>query len=640
MMRPMNRPSFSQSLVTNSARLALGSLVAIAACSPHSPALMKTSAQAQSLQTPNPPSAHGVSSAGSPSSKVAQPKPAPVDIAPAIHAAAPLVDAALTGAGERVAGWWAPLAAQPDYHVLLDPARTFTRPLSIGVVDAGTLLNAAQLEVEGEFHSVIERHRARHTQFATPALIAAIKDAARRVSEVLPGPKLRVGNMSVKGGGRIRWSRSHRTGRDADLAFYCLNKKTGEPVLAPDLLTFDARGQARERPDLVFDTARNWQLAKALLEHPTVDVQWLFLSIPLKDMLLRHAEEIGEDPELIARAAQVMQQPSHSLPHDDHFHLRITCPEADRLEGCLDMGPRWEWVNWHTTALQARSLALAKAFDAPDTATRIAALDLLQRIHSPFAPELALMAARRETDPVVREHALKVATSVPPGSLGAIVQAMRFVDEPNVVLSEKTVAYQILRRSVDPLALDTLKTRAIDPQLDLAERVLAANAMIHYMTPDLVPYLIEQMKSQPAEVAAQFAVTLRRITNHSQGLDWQALARTQDADKRQQTMQAWDDWWQKNQAFTREEWVQKGFQSHGLGPSGAPLDMRAVGTLIAMLTTAPDYVVYNANQQLAQITGRWAPLEAWDNKRLHAYWTKWWSWWRKYHPDHLAMLSR
>ena len=52
-----------------------------------------------------------------------------------------------------------------------------------------------------------------------------------------------------------------------------------------------------------------------------------------------HAEEIGEPPELIARARRALHQPGDSARHDDHMHVRVYCSEADRAYGCVDMGP-------------------------------------------------------------------------------------------------------------------------------------------------------------------------------------------------------------------------------------------------------------------------------------------------------------
>src|SRR5262249_42060405 len=39
-----------------------------------------------------------------------------------------------------------------------------------------------------------------------------------------------------------------------------------------------------------------------------------------------------------------MQQPSDSLPHDDHLHLRTTCAPDEVVRGCEGGGPYWPWL--------------------------------------------------------------------------------------------------------------------------------------------------------------------------------------------------------------------------------------------------------------------------------------------------------
>ncbi len=547
-----------------------------------------------------------------------QPEP-PVDLAPAEHAADSALADAVRAAGERVDGWWKPLPDQPSYAKLLDPDRQLDAPLSMGTVGTGELLNAVELPPESKYYSVIERHRHHHTQYGTRALVALIKQVARQVAKASPGAKLRLGNMSRKHGGDIPWSSSHNSGRDADLAFFCKRKKDGVSVPAPDLLKFDASGVAIKRPDLVFDVARNWQLVKALLTNGKVGIQWIFVSNGLKKLLLDYARKHGVASELVARAEKVLHQPTDAPPHNDHFHLRITCPLHDRLEGCLDYGPRWTWVNWHYHALLARSMALARAFHAPKVATRVRALDFLDRIRSPFAPELALLAALHDPSDQVRKRALEVAADVPTWSGAAVYEALQFVGQARFSVDEKAYAYSILRRSVDKMALEPLEKRVADTSLSVDERVLAAHALVHYMEPKLVPFLLDQMSSQPPQVAATLAITLRRVTNRSEQMDWSSG----DATARSAALGKWKSWWKKHKDFGRDDWLEEGFVAQGF--QGKDLfDVNAVADLIGFLHRGPDYVAYNANLTLKRITGRWAPLEAWDNAHLYRYWSRWW----------------
>jgi penicillin-insensitive murein endopeptidase len=543
----------------------------------------------------------------------------PVELGPVKTAASTAVDQAVSRAGERVIGWWKPLPEQPDFETLLDPERQIAHSLSIGTVSNGKLLNAAQIPFDSDVHSVIERHRSRNTHFGSPALIEAILHGAKAVGEEFPGSKLRLGNMSVRDGGDITWSRSHNSGRDADLAFFCKRKEDGEPVVAPGLLKFDANGEAVDRPDLVFDTARNWKLAEALLTHEEVDIQWLFVSNPLKELMLAHAREKGVSDEILARAEKVLHQPTGALPHNDHFHLRITCPKSDRVEGCLDFGPRWEWVDWHYDELLARSMAIAGALRQPKVETRVRALNFLERIRSPYAPELALAAALHEESDEVRKRALEVATAIPNWSAAAVGAASRFIEQDRFSLTEKTFAYEVLRRSVDELAIEPLKRRITDSQISEQERALAARSLVHFMEPELVPFLMEQLAQQPKSIAAELAVVLRRVTNRSENVDWSNI----EDEAKKKALADWRTWWESHHDVERDVWLEEGFIAHGFG-SDDIFAISAVGVLLPMLETTPEHVAYNINLTIKRITGRWAPLEAWDYARLYRYWSKWW----------------
>ena len=45
----------------------------------------------------------------------------------------------------------------------------------------------------------------------------------------------------------------------------------------------------------------------------------------------------------LRRVDWILRQPADAAPHDDHFHVRVFCEDPDRLEGCLDRAPFWEY---------------------------------------------------------------------------------------------------------------------------------------------------------------------------------------------------------------------------------------------------------------------------------------------------------
>jgi penicillin-insensitive murein endopeptidase len=182
----------------------------------------------------------------------------------------------------------------------------------------------------------------RGLRYATPELIELLEEAAASVAKRYPGPRLGVGNLSRRRGGRIRFSRSHQSGRDADLAFYVTDAR-GRTVEPRDFVKINARGRGRR--DLRFDVERNWALVEALLSSERAKIQWLLISRPLRRRLLAYAKATRAPAAILARARHVLHQPRWALPHDDHLHVRIYCSPRDVVRGCRDTGPRWPWVS-------------------------------------------------------------------------------------------------------------------------------------------------------------------------------------------------------------------------------------------------------------------------------------------------------
>jgi penicillin-insensitive murein DD-endopeptidase len=233
--------------------------------------------------------------------------------------------------------------------------------LARGYCNDGHLVNAVRLPPQGDGYLVPATWQKRGNNWGTDELVALVVRAARRVQEESPGSVLYVGDFSQQNGGASRYHHSHQTGRDADLIFYALDD-TGAAQKPPTAMyRFGDDGWTQKGPRLHFDVVREWLLVRALLEDPVVDVQHLFISAPLRQMLLDHAEKLGEPRELVERARLILQQPIDALPHDDHLHVRIFCPVSDRALGCRDRGPL-RWFKKTYKYLTARKLVA----DLPD----------------------------------------------------------------------------------------------------------------------------------------------------------------------------------------------------------------------------------------------------------------------------------
>lgn len=510
-----------------------------------------------------------------------------------------------------------------SYQQLLMAWQNPTGSLSAGTTSRGHLLGSKELPIEGPHHVIIARARPRNTRYGHPTMLALLMHASAYVSRTHPDAVLAIGNIAYKNGGDIRWSVSHNSGRDADLAFYVRDAMTGEAVdAAPDLMMFDDEGKSTDQVGYLFDVERNWQLVRGLLDkHDTIQIQYIFVSDGLKALLLTHALEIGEPEEVIAMANDVLRQPAEALPHDDHFHLRLACDLEDRLRGCVDSGPRWSWGNWHEEELTAATHAMIPALRDPDVDVRLAALDFIRAIDSPVGVEFALGLAAYNDNPLVREKAMDVATSFYTTTGSALITAEHLILHPETDLSTRARLYALLRKSRNEIIIDFVLSQLADPHLDASEKVYAARALGHHMKPSLIPHLLTHLTTQTAPaVRAELATVLRRIANRSEAIDWE---RASEPD-RTLAIAKWEQWWHENRSTPREAWLVQGFvQSLSLEPEHA-LSPDAIAPMIDAIPDAPDYLLYNINRSLRHITGKWSSLEQSNNSKLHTMWSKWW----------------
>ncbi|MFT5434201.1 MAG: penicillin-insensitive murein endopeptidase [Myxococcota bacterium] len=199
---------------------------------------------------------------------------------------------------------------------------------SIGHPFTGRLKNASRMPRYGEHHELLPRTAHRQYVYAVDELVDGLTKVAAelRVNDA-DAARLVIGNMSRRSGGDIHCSRSHNTGRDADLGLFTLDT-SGRSVRAR-YHRFGKNGRSLEAGGRYrFDVPRNWRLIKALLTTEAFDVQWLILNPHLERMVLEHARAIGEPEALVALADAVIELPSYANLHRNHLHLRIGCPDG------------------------------------------------------------------------------------------------------------------------------------------------------------------------------------------------------------------------------------------------------------------------------------------------------------------------
>jgi len=198
--------------------------------------------------------------------------------------------------------------------------------LSVGSPTNGWQIRAKKLKSTGELW--IQKKSVPYS-YGHPALVLMLHRTAKQMARQTPGSVLLVGDLSREYGGPLSGHRSHQSGRDADVGFFVTDDK-GRPLNSQKLRIFDSQGRARDGSGLRFDDYRNWLLVQTWLMDTRADLEYVFVASHLRRRLLEFAQKRPAFRKYVADAAQFLRQPSNGLPHDDHFHIRIACPDKQR----------------------------------------------------------------------------------------------------------------------------------------------------------------------------------------------------------------------------------------------------------------------------------------------------------------------
>jgi penicillin-insensitive murein endopeptidase len=201
--------------------------------------------------------------------------------------------------------------------------------LSVGHPNDGYQVRAKRLTSTRELHV---RGSSRDRAYAHPALVLMLWRSARDVAKAAPGSVLFVGDLSRRDGGPLSGHRSHQSGRDADVGFY-LKDLRGKSVVSHEYVVFDGTGASKDGSAVVFDDERNWLLVESWARDRRAGLSHIFVSDPLRDRLLRFARSRPRHARYVEQALTLLKQPEHGEPHDDHFHVRISCPK-EQMEIC------------------------------------------------------------------------------------------------------------------------------------------------------------------------------------------------------------------------------------------------------------------------------------------------------------------
>lgn len=526
-----------------------------------------------------------------------------------------------------------PLPITPREHPALFGA--IDGSVSEGTVTTGTLFNGAELPLDGEHHRVMTVQRERGTNFGATELVDAVLTAADAVAKRYPGSVLYVGNMAKGGGGDIPWSVSHNNGRDVDLAFYLVGTD-GRQVDLDDLVQLGTDGcpTGLLAPSCKFDVRRNWALVESLISNETIELQYIFVSNALRELLLDHARSRKAPRALVERAAALLHQPMGALPHDDHFHVRIYCPKTDVAEGCVDVGRVRPGVTIDRSERDRRVPELAKMLTAKDPARRAGAARLLSIL---AARETAPAIAKRlsDKDPEVRLQTLRALVHL--GAVDQLERIQRRVarEKDGRVIRAALTALAALGTSRGQNALIELvgDTRAFEAPLGLSTerftvRARAATLLARKAVRRAVPTIVAALSDPDPDTVACLEHALSLLTNHTTQEIAAALPASGGgqggADEPEQPPtpeDAWTAWLTAHGSESPIAWLLDGFRNEGYTVEA--LDARAVPVLVSAIADDQDHISFNAQRGLISIAGTDPGSLDWSREDAHTHWQRW-----------------
>lgn len=192
-------------------------------------------------------------------------------------------------------------------------------PQSIGSPNRGKLRNGMPLP-EGESWRLRPMRR---RAYGTHTTVAVLVDAFEAYGQAFPdGPKIRMGEIAKRTGGRVSPHASHRSGRDVDIGYISHG---------PDDNTDRWRNHSSER---TFDAEKNWMLISELLK--SGHVQTIYVSRKLQKLLHQEAAKTLT-PEQLAATFEYPRTPEsahakiqHWRGHGNHMHVRFDCEPGNR----------------------------------------------------------------------------------------------------------------------------------------------------------------------------------------------------------------------------------------------------------------------------------------------------------------------
>lgn len=175
--------------------------------------------------------------------------------------------------------------------------------------DKGVLKSGVQLP-PGKYYEVKNKNLAWGTGDTIRLIQTAVASYRRNWRS---SPKIHVGDISKKGGGKFPPHRSHQHGRDVDVGYVLKGDKADE--------TRFVNANSNN-----LDVARTWSLIEAFLD--THEIKYIFMDRSIQKLLYEHAKSKGVSRDTLDELFQYPRRHGHGIirhsrGHVNHFHVRF-----------------------------------------------------------------------------------------------------------------------------------------------------------------------------------------------------------------------------------------------------------------------------------------------------------------------------
>lgn len=476
---------------------------------------------------------------------------------------------------------------------------------SVGTVTEGYLIDATQIPTDNPRLKFLEVQAQRRLFFTSTEMRTLVEKASDYVEEVLPGTPIYLGNFGALGGGDIPYSVSHNSGRDADIAFHTL-APSGNVWVPKSFIEFAENGTWTDPTTqgvYRFDVPRNWAVIEGLLAHHKGQLQAIFVSNGLRRLLLDHAARMGVRASVRQEASMLLAQPSGSLPHNDHFHIRLFCSARDVSAGCQDTGRKTASFKGHADSLRTAVQAASEALKAEDPlAQRNGALRLA--LLGDASQVSVLTDLLKAPEASVRAAAVR--------ALSELQKGAREIGEHLAVEEDPHVRLEILASLANyrlPATQDVLLTMVREGKVHsvgdwvVDERAVAAGALMYLEDGSPVKSLVATLPVIDENAQREVMYALGFLTNQS----WTDVAQ-------------WQDWYDTHAKKTRDEWLVTGFRETGYEVKD--LTKNSVWELCRAVS-GPDHISVNAQRVLMRLSKTDVPSTTWSKYDASFHWRRW-----------------